>query len=90
MNLKKLSYRFFFLLIFTTSLFLPPTLHFSPSAQAHETQQDNLQQTVFYNQKSHIYHKLDCIHAKRCTKNCIPMKKADAKKQGRACKVCGG
>ena len=46
---------------------------------------------VFFNIKTHKYHKPDCIWAKRCTKNCIMIEKSEAIKHGGIpCKVCGG
>lgn len=46
---------------------------------------------VAYNQKSHIYHKIGCEWAKKCTQNCIFIMKSQAiNRGGRACKVCGG
>ena len=45
---------------------------------------------VMYNVKSHIYHKPTCEWAIKCTVNCIMIKKEEAIKIGRPCKVCGG
>ena len=45
---------------------------------------------VIFNQKTLIYHKPNCIAARRCTKNCIRMPKADAEEKGRPCEICGG
>jgi hypothetical protein len=60
----------------------------SQNAQKYLSQ--NQQQAVYYNTNSHIFHKLSCIHASRCTKNCILIPKVEALQLGRACKVCGG
>ncbi|OGI29989.1 MAG: hypothetical protein A2287_04365 [Candidatus Melainabacteria bacterium RIFOXYA12_FULL_32_12] len=47
--------------------------------------------TIVYNAQSKIYHDPSCNAAKRCTKNCIMIKKSEAIKRGaRACKTCGG
>lgn len=44
-----------------------------------------------FNVQSKIYHQPSCNSARRCTKNCIPLKLSEAKKRGgRACEVCGG
>jgi hypothetical protein len=46
---------------------------------------------VYYNTNSHIYHKHNCKHAKKCTKNCITIDDSEAiKRGGRPCKICGG
>ena len=46
---------------------------------------------VAFNTKSLIYHCLTCKWAKKCTKNCINIKKSKARKRGGLpCKVCGG
>lgn len=46
---------------------------------------------VMYNTQTHKYHKLSCSWAKKCTKNCIKIKKEHAKQKGGVpCKVCGG
>lgn len=64
------------LLIFLFCVFV------SASAMAH---------SVAYNKSSHIYHRHSCEWAQRCTKNCITIDSADAKRRGgRPCKVCGG
>lgn len=48
-------------------------------------------ESVMYNTKTHKYHKITCVHAAKCTVNCIRLEKADAKKRGGIpCKVCGG
>lgn len=48
------------------------------------------QETVYYNTQSHIFHRLNCVHAQRCTRNCILINKAEAILNGRPCRVCGG
>lgn len=46
---------------------------------------------VVLNIKTRIYHNLNCVWAKRCTKNCIKTTKQETQAEGaRACKVCGG
>ena len=45
---------------------------------------------VMYNVKSNIYHKPTCEWAIKCTLNCKMIKKSEAVKIGRPCKVCGG
>ena len=45
---------------------------------------------VYFNINSGKYHKISCIHATRCTKNCICVNKSRAKETGVPCKVCGG
>lgn len=65
------------------------------SAYSPETQTGTIRPTlkieqVFYNTNSQIYHNLNCIWAKKCTKNCILLDKSEAMTRGRACKVCGG
>ncbi|NQY79023.1 MAG: hypothetical protein HRT47_01800 [Candidatus Caenarcaniphilales bacterium] len=52
--------------------------------------QDQVQETVFFNTKSHKFHKMSCIWAKKCTVNCVIMEKAEAILKGVPCKVCGG
>lgn|GEM_PF-5216321 len=53
--------------------------------------QDKKEEVVAFNQKTLKYHKLDCIWALRCTKNCITIPKSEAiKRGGIPCKVCGG
>lgn len=52
---------------------------------------DRASQTVYFNTKTHKVHKMSCHWAKRCTRNCIPLKRSEAYKRGGiACKVCGG
>lgn len=45
---------------------------------------------VMYNVKSHIYHKPTCEWAVKCTVNCKMIRKEEAVRLGRPCKVCGG
>lgn len=46
---------------------------------------------VVFNTQSKKYHKVSCVHAKKCTKNCVRIPKESAQKRGgHACKVCGG
>ena len=48
-------------------------------------------ESVMYNTKTHKYHKITCIHAAKCTVNCIKIEKIEARKRGGVpCKVCGG
>lgn len=60
-----------------------------PGSSATETaDRDEL---VAYNTKSGKYHCLTCSAAKRCTRNCIELRKSVAKARGGvACKICGG
>ena len=52
---------------------------------------DRASEMVAYNVNTHKVHKLSCVWAERCTKNCITIKRADAYSRGGvACKVCGG
>lgn len=45
---------------------------------------------VVLNKKTLKYHIPSCTYAKRCTKNCVKVKRSAAKDQGGvACKVCG-
>lgn len=51
----------------------------------------NENQNVAFNTKTYKVHKLNCEWAKRCTTNCIIIKRKDAySKGGIPCKVCGG
>jgi hypothetical protein len=46
---------------------------------------------VAFNTVSLKYHCLDCEWARKCTKNCIVISAAEARKRGGVpCKVCGG
>lgn len=45
---------------------------------------------VVFNYKTLIYHKPNCIAARRCTKNCVRIPKEKAEKLGRPCDICGG
>ena len=48
-------------------------------------------ETVAFNTKSLKYHCVTCEAAKRCTRNCIELKRSEAKTRGGvACKICGG
>ena len=48
-------------------------------------------QNVAFNTKTYKVHKLNCEWARRCTVNCIIIKRRDAYSQGGIpCKVCGG
>lgn len=52
---------------------------------------DRASQIVYFNTKTHKVHKMSCTWAKRCTRNCIRLKRSEAYKRGGvACKVCGG
>ncbi|MGD9682678.1 MAG: hypothetical protein AB7W16_15930 [Candidatus Obscuribacterales bacterium] len=45
---------------------------------------------VVFNKKTLKYHIPSCTYAKRCTKNCVKVKRSAAKDQGGVpCKVCG-
>ena len=49
------------------------------------------EEIVFFNTESRKYHCLTCVHAKRCTKNCIELPRSEAKARGGIpCKTCGG
>jgi hypothetical protein len=51
----------------------------------------NQNETVAFNTKSLKYHCPRCQHARRCTNNCIEIKKSEAVKRGGvACMTCGG
>ena len=46
---------------------------------------------VAFNTQTYKVHKLSCIWAVRCTKNCIAVPRTEAYKRGGVpCKVCGG
>ena len=62
---------------------------YQPNSQ-NQSSNSYLQETVFYNTQSHKFHKMSCIWAARCTKNCIPITRGDALQRGVPCKVCGG
>ena len=48
-------------------------------------------ETVAFNVKTMKYHKPGCVHAQKCTVNCIKIEKQQAKARGGIpCKVCGG
>ncbi len=54
-------------------------------------QNASMAETVAFNVKTLKYHKLGCIHAQKCTVNCIKVEKEKAKARGGIpCKVCGG
>ena len=47
--------------------------------------------SVYYNTKTHIYHKHSCSAATRCTRNCITTTDDAARARGgRPCHICGG
>jgi hypothetical protein len=49
------------------------------------------EEIVYFNTKSHKYHCLTCVAAKRCTRNCIDLPVSEAKARGGVpCKICGG
>ena len=51
----------------------------------------NADPVVAFNLKSHKFHLPSCIHAIRCTENCITVRRSEAlRRGGKACKVCGG
>jgi hypothetical protein len=51
----------------------------------------NDDETVSFNTNTLKYHCVTCQWAKKCTKNCIKVKKSEAKARGGvACKVCNG
>jgi hypothetical protein len=46
---------------------------------------------VTFNTQSKKYHCPSCKYAKKCTRNCITVQRAEAEKRGGlACSVCGG
>ena len=46
---------------------------------------------VAFNVQTLKYHGLSCIWAKRCTRHCVTIERADAiQRGGIPCKVCGG
>jgi hypothetical protein len=46
---------------------------------------------VIFNVKSYKYHAPRCSAARRCTVNCIPLSRAEAKSRGGIpCGICGG
>lgn len=46
---------------------------------------------VMYNTQTQKVHKTNCVHAQKCTKNCVKIERKDAyNKGGKPCKVCGG
>lgn len=52
---------------------------------------DRASELVAYNVKTHKVHKLSCRWAKKCTRNCITIKRSEAYNRGGVpCKVCGG
>lgn len=52
---------------------------------------DRNSEPVAFNTQTHKVHKLSCIWAERCTKNCITIKRSEAYSRGGIpCKVCGG
>lgn len=54
------------------------------------TSKSNTDQVAF-NIETHKVHKLSCYWVKRCTKNCIVIKRSEAYSRGGVpCKVCGG
>lgn len=69
-----------------------PALSYTQTYKLNQQQNSNqyLQETVFYNTQSHKFHKMSCIWATRCTKNCIPITRGEALQIGIPCKVCGG
>lgn len=61
------------------------------SQQDHGKVETSNDEIVSFNKSSLKYHCRTCTWAKRCTQNCISMKKSEAiKRGGVACKVCGG
>ena len=69
-----------FLLVFLSVLFINTAMCLVVSAEQ-----------VMYNTKTQNVHKTACVHAKKCTKNCIKIERKDAyDKGGKPCKVCGG
>ncbi len=52
---------------------------------------DRSSEIVFFNVQTHKVHKMHCVSAQKCTKNCIAIKRAEAYRRGGIpCKVCGG
>jgi hypothetical protein len=83
------------------ALVLVSTVVFASSpATAHDATATPLQiaatsasddETVSFNTNTLKYHCVTCQWAKKCTKNCIKIKKSEAKARGGvACKVCKG
>jgi hypothetical protein len=53
--------------------------------------EDYSSQPVYFNVKTHKYHKPTCIWAQRCTRNCVMIPRGEAINRGGVpCKVCGG
>jgi len=49
------------------------------------------EEIVAFNTKSHKYHCLECTWAKKCTVNCVNIPKSEAIRRGGVpCKVCDG
>lgn len=51
-----------------------------PAIPAHST--DRADEIVYYNTKTHKVHKMSCIWAERCTRNCIPLKRKETYRRG--------
>jgi hypothetical protein len=81
MHFKKL------LLVAYTSLLVLTPIQFTIPVLA----QQQVQQIVMFNKKTHKYHDPGCRWAARCTVNCIALSKTEAiRRGGIPCKVCGG
>ena len=67
--------------LLSIALLLTLTLNIAPA----------LAYNVAFNTQTYKYHQLWCRWAKKCTVNCVIMKKEQAVKRGGVpCKVCGG
>lgn len=62
----------------------------SQSEQVNQLLAANANDRVYFNVNTLKYHGASCTWAKRCTKNCVWMKRSDAEQRGVPCKVCGG
>ncbi|HUP59659.1 MAG TPA: hypothetical protein VNA69_04490 [Thermoanaerobaculia bacterium] len=63
----------------------------STAATQAATAEDKKSEIVAFNTKSHKFHCLTCSAAKRCTRNCINITRAEAKaRRGVPCRICGG
>lgn len=63
----------------------------TPGYHEHITPVAKTDETVSFNTNSLKYHCPTCSAARRCTRNCIDIKKSDAiRRGGVACKICTG
>lgn len=69
-------------------LWLGATFRDAAPAHAHVSSKDEV---VYFNVETLKFHCLECQWARRCTRNCIELRRSEALKRGGvACKVCGG